>query len=170
VNGNALPRARIPWKPGQGLRLAALTTGSALVLLGCTSRVAPENVAEVPAPVAESRPVTVPGPVATDPSGDEGSLPPEPLLSQVLADASERTGVPVKALVVASSSARTWRDGSLGCPEPGMYYTQALVSGWQLVIRAGEQTLDYRMGDRADSFMLCQPRRARDLGRFRDER
>lgn len=24
----------------------------------------------------------------------------------------------------------TWNDGSLGCPVPGKYYTQALVEGW----------------------------------------
>jgi hypothetical protein len=30
-----------------------------------------------------------------------------------------------------------WNDGSLGCPEPGMMYTQALVNGYWLIIEAG---------------------------------
>jgi len=28
----------------------------------------------------------------------------------------------------------TWRDGSLGCPQPGMRYTQALVDGYKITL------------------------------------
>lgn len=97
-------------------------------------------------------------------SSDGLVLPPESLLSQALADASRRTGVPVEALTVVESSSRTWRDGSLGCPEPGMSYTQALVPGWRLIIRAGEELLDYRTGARGTAFMFCPPGRAEDPG------
>jgi hypothetical protein len=97
-------------------------------------------------------------------NGDGLVLPSESLLSAALADASRRTGVPVDALTVVESSSRTWRDGSLGCPEPGMNYTQALVPGWRLVIRAGEDLLDYRIGERGTAFMFCPPDRARDPG------
>ena len=75
-------------------------------------------------------------------------LPPEHLLAPVLADAAERTSLPVEDLVVEGAWRRTWSDGALGCPQPGMYYTQALVPGWQVILRAGEQTLDYRLSDR----------------------
>lgn len=100
-------------------------------------------------------------------------LPPEHLLAPVLADASERSGVAAGELAVVTSSPRTWRDGSLGCPEPGMVYTQALVPGWWLVLKAGDRELDYRLTDRAGAFLLCAAGRSRDEGLangLRDER
>jgi hypothetical protein len=80
--------------------------------------------------------------------------PPETLLAPVLADASERSGVAAEELVVSGSWHRTWSDGSMGCPQPGMHYTQALVTGWRVVVQAGEQLLDYRISDRG-YFTLC---------------
>ena len=127
-------------------RVAALAVALLLPgLLGC-------------APYAESADVT---------------LPPEHLLAPVLADASERSGVAAEDLAVVTSSPRTWRDGSLGCPAPGMVYTQALVPGWHLVLKAGDRELDYRLTDRAGAFLLCEAGRSRDEGlpnALRDER
>jgi hypothetical protein len=40
----------------------------------------------------------------------------------------------------------TWSDGSLGCPEPGMLYTQALVRGYRIVLQAGDERLEYHAG------------------------
>ena len=31
----------------------------------------------------------------------------------------------------------TWRDGSRGCAQPGMAYTQALIDGSRITLRAG---------------------------------
>lgn len=84
----------------------------------------------------------------------EDVLPPEHLIAPVLADASERSDVATPELEVTASSRRTWSDGSMGCPQPGMHYTQALVSGWRVVVQAGGQTLDYRLSDRG-YFVLC---------------
>ena len=58
-------------------------------------------------------------------------------------------------VVVSSPSRRTWNDGSLGCPEPGHFYTQALVEGWQAVVRAGTTLYDYR-GAGMTTFKLCR--------------
>ena len=44
----------------------------------------------------------------------------------------------VKVLTVESV---TWSDGSLGCPEPGMMYTQALVRGHRIRVDAAGTTL-----------------------------
>ncbi|WP_418605475.1 hypothetical protein [Georgenia sp. SUBG003] len=48
----------------------------------------------------------------------------------------------------------TWNDGSLGCPEPGTVYTQALVDGYHVVLEAGGERYDYRVGGAAD-VRLC---------------
>ncbi len=68
------------------------------------------------------------------------------LVSEVeaaLADASERSGVPVERIAVASALAVTWSDGSLGCPQPDMMYTQALVPGYLLVLEVDGERVEY---------------------------
>ena len=66
---------------------------------------------------------------------------------------SDLSSVPVSDLTVESQEGVTWPDGSLGCPEPGMMYTQALVEGYRVVIRAGERTYDFR--GTGTTFRLC---------------
>jgi hypothetical protein len=150
---------------GRWLHLVALAAGVG-VLLGCAPRGGAGDPAVPGSPEREPSATTglPPDAAVVSANGDGLVLPSEPLLSAALADASRRTGVPVDALTVVESSPRTWRDGSLGCPEPGMNYTQALVPGWRLVIRAGEELLDYRMATRGTAFMFCPPDRAEDPG------
>lgn len=76
-----------------------------------------------------------------------------------LADAAKRTSLPRARLQLASAEAVTWPDGSLGCPEPGMMYTQALVPGYRVRIVAGEQVLDYHASVRG-GLVLCPAERA----------
>jgi hypothetical protein len=86
-------------------------------------------------------------------------------LSQVtrsaLADAARRTGLAPDALKVLSAEVVTWSDGSLGCPQPGMMYTQALVPGYRVRIQAGGQVLDYHAG-RGGRPTLCPAEHAVD--------
>jgi len=63
-----------------------------------------------------------------------------------LADAARRTGRKPADLKVLSAEAVTWPDGSLGCPQPGMMYTQALVPGYRVRIEVDGQVLDYHAG------------------------
>ena len=72
--------------------------------------------------------------------------------------ASDLSAVPVTELTVARAEAVTWPDGSLGCPEPGMMYTQVLVDGYWVVIRAGDETYDFR--GTGTTFRLCPPGRS----------
>ena len=69
-------------------------------------------------------------------------------IDDALTDASRRTGLKRTELEVLSAEAVTWSDGSLGCPQPGMMYTQALVPGFRIRVRAGTETLDYHAGRR----------------------
>lgn len=79
---------------------------------------------------------------------------PQQHLARVLADASERTGVPRDRLEVVRAQAVQWRDGSLGCPEPGMSYIQMIVDGFWVELVADGSRLDYRMDGRGN-FRLC---------------
>lgn len=83
----------------------------------------------------------------------------ESVTATVLQDAAQRTGIDTVDLIVESARPVTWGDGSLGCPEPGMNYTQALVPGYRILVRAGGQLLDYHAGRRGH-FMLCPAGRA----------
>jgi hypothetical protein len=103
--------------------------------------------AETPAGAAsEDQPVTSANVSTAGIPGD--------ILNSVLEDAAQRLGVAADELVVTRAEAVTWPDGSLGCPEPGMFYTQALVDGYWIVIEAGSQSLDYRVTGNGN-FRLC---------------
>lgn len=135
-----------------------LPAGVALLLAGCTLAVAPDDSVSPLAPPVGATPVSAPADAApaTPAVGDVSmSGIPGDLLNAILADASERTGLSPDALVVTQAEATTWNDGSLGCPEPGMFYTQALVDGYQIVVEADGQALDYRVQS-SGFFRLCE--------------
>ena len=87
------------------------------------------------------------------------AIPPgaSPVAEAAIADASTRFGV--QATVVAVERV-TWRDGSLGCPQPDMAYTQGLVPGWRLTLAAGERSFDYHASERG-RVVYCPPGRAK---------
>ena len=63
-----------------------------------------------------------------------------------LADAVKRSGLDKSAVKVITSEPVTWSDGSLGCAQDGLNYTQALVRGFRVRIKAGETWLEYHAG------------------------
>ena len=90
----------------------------------------------------------VPGAVNhTDEAAPVVNAPPA-LIEAALDDAAQRTGMPRVSIVVVRADGVVWPDGSLGCPQPGMMYTQALVPGFRIVLRAGDQLLHYTAGTR----------------------
>ena len=76
-------------------------------------------------------------------------------MERVIADASTRSHVDPDAMVVLRSESLVFSDGSLGCPKPDVVYTQAPIPGYRVVLRAGEQTLDYRITKRG-YLILCE--------------
>jgi hypothetical protein len=80
---------------------------------------------------------------------------PDGLLKQIFEDLSERLGVEIEKIEVVKAEAVEWSDGSLGCPQPGQFYTQALVNGYWLILEVGAATYDYRASERG-SFILCE--------------
>ena len=68
---------------------------------------------------------------------------PAEMIEAALDDAANRSTTARADIKVTSAEPVTWPDGSLGCPKPGMMYTQALVAGYRIVLQAGEQTLNY---------------------------
>jgi hypothetical protein len=58
-------------------------------------------------------------------------------------------------LALVSFKEVTWPDGSLGCPEPGMYYTQALVEGYEVLLRHQDRLYAYH-GAQDEVPFLCE--------------
>ncbi len=69
-----------------------------------------------------------------------------PAAREAVADLAQRLGVPEGEVRVVSMEEVTWRDGSLGCAEPGTMYTQALVDGSRIVLEAEATTYEYHQG------------------------
>jgi hypothetical protein len=87
--------------------------------------------------------------------GPSASIPgPASIRDEIIADAARRAGVDPADVTVLSAEARTWGDGSLGCPEAGMSYTQVQVDGYQAIVSAGSNTYDYRIG--RGRWRLCE--------------
>lgn len=72
-----------------------------------------------------------------------------------MADLADRMDTPLSDIVLVSQEEVMWRDGSLGCPQPGFSYTQALVDGYKVTLQIG--SIEYAYHGRAghDPF-LCQ--------------
>jgi hypothetical protein len=85
---------------------------------------------------------------------------PQGILDPILTEAAKLAKVPVEQVVIVRAESALWNDGSLGCPEPGMVYTQAVVNGYWVVIKAAGKTYDFRVGPRG-SFRLCPPGQGR---------
>ncbi len=61
-------------------------------------------------------------------------------------DMARRLDADVDGIEVVTARAVTWGDGSLGCPEPGMMYTQALVPGFYIRLRHDSDDAYYHAG------------------------
>ena len=93
-----------------------------------------------------------------DPAVDLKSQPRADSLSALaVTDLASRLGIPETDIEVLSEENVTWRDGSLGCPRPGMMYTQALVEGSRIVLRAGGRDYSYHSGAGKPPFYCEDP-------------
>jgi hypothetical protein len=76
-------------------------------------------------------------------------------IEQATIDLADRLGVKPGAVTLISYEPVTWGDGSLGCPQPDMMYTQALVDGYQIQLQVDGQVYNYHGANGEDPF-LCE--------------
>ncbi len=94
---------------------------------------------------------------AADPSGPVPPARSPDLTRTILAaidDVSCRTRLKPGAVKLDSAESVTWQDGSLGCPEPDVMYTQMLVPGYRVRIEAGGRLWVYHAA-KFGTPMLC---------------
>ena len=102
----------------------------------------PTRIPNVPTPAVQAG-----SPVAT-------AAVPRAVRRAVAKDAARRFGVAESAVVLSGAEQVTWRDGSLGCPQPGQMYTQALVPGFRLTATTAEGTFLYHT-DSQGQVLVC---------------
>jgi len=71
------------------------------------------------------------------------------------ADLAQRLNLSAEEITVTGLEEVTWRNGALGCPKPGMMYTQSLIPGYKITLQAGEATYAYH-GAAGQKPFLCE--------------
>jgi hypothetical protein len=108
----------------------------AVLTLGCGSEADPTEEPTV---------TSTPAPSPTGPAAD------------AVADLATRLDVDAASIEVVAEEAVTWRDGSLGCARPGHSYTQALVEGSRITLRANGTDYEYHSGGSNPPFWCEKP-------------
>jgi hypothetical protein len=78
-------------------------------------------------------------------------------VDQSIQDLAGRLQVAPAEIEYLDFEAVVWPDGSLGCPQPGMEYTQVLVEGFRIRLQHAGQIYEYHGGGRRAPF-LCEAR------------
>lgn len=112
----------------------------------------------------------------TAPEATPGSTDPEPVvgaqstiaaatemnvneqLAFAIADLAGRLSVAESDIGTAAVRQVTWRSGALGCPAPGMSYTEALVPGLLIILQVGEEGYGYHAGQGGQPFYCPRER------------
>ena len=112
-----------------------------------------------------------PTPPESYPSSQEGEaaanptipVPDSPMIQEQIekakADLASIVGLDAAQIDLVEYQSVTWRDGSLGCPRPGMAYTQMLVEGYRIQLQAGGKQYDYHGAAGRDPFYCANPSR-----------
>lgn len=117
--------------------------GSDTTFAGSTTSVSVTTTTSIPEETVPSVPTSNP------------NTAPESVVEKAVEDLASRAGVATDSIVVVLAEEKTWPDGSIGCPQPGMSYTQALVDGSRVLLRAGDRLYDYHAGADGEPF-LCE--------------
>jgi hypothetical protein len=74
-------------------------------------------------------------------------------------DLAQRMNIPVESVVLSSAKSVRWRSGALGCPKPGVSYTEALVPGTVIYLLADNMIHAYHARFAGEPF-YCPRERA----------
>lgn len=72
-----------------------------------------------------------------------------------IADLSARLAIDPATIVVGSVEEVTWRDSSIGCPEPDRAYLQVLTPGQRILLDVDGVRYEYHT-DRGDRVVYCE--------------
>lgn len=79
----------------------------------------------------------------------------EKIVTEAKNDLAQRLAIDVGQIELLEATSIIWPDGSLGCPQPGMLYTQVQVDGVRLRFRVKDHIYEYHSGGTRAPF-LCE--------------
>ncbi|MDY6877643.1 MAG: hypothetical protein SWK90_15785 [Chloroflexota bacterium] len=85
------------------------------------------------------------------------------LVMQAKEDLAMRLSVRVDQIDLIEAEAVIWPDSSLGCPQPGMMYTQVQHDGSLVRLRIGKRIYNYHSGGNRPPFLCEQATQGDDL-------
>jgi hypothetical protein len=97
-------------------------------------------------PLEEGEVIEMPAPGAPNPRVK--------LIQAVTLDLGQRLNLAIDQIELVQVTETTWGDSSLGCPQPGMVYSMALISGYQIILKAQGELYFYHTGE-TSTFILC---------------
>lgn len=121
-----------------------------------TTTTVPETTTTVPETTTTmvEATTTTGGTVPDVPSSNPNNAP-EQVLAKALLDLQSRLNVDPVDVTVVLSEQKTWNDGSIGCPQPGIVYTQAQVDGARVLLEVDGRLYAYHAGADGEPF-LCE--------------
>jgi hypothetical protein len=79
------------------------------------------------------------------------------VVQQAIAMLATQLAVDPARIDVLRSEEVTWRDGSIGCPQPGHMYTQAMVPGSLVELAYDGKTYMFHQSGRQPPFYCANP-------------
>jgi hypothetical protein len=77
------------------------------------------------------------------------------VIDGAVGDLATRLDVAEVTIDVLDARPVSWRDGSIGCPDPGLAYAQAEVPGSLIVLRGGDASYRYHAAA-GSPFFYCE--------------
>ncbi len=132
--------------------LGPLLLAATLFSSACAPGGAGGQVPTLAAPLPSAAPAS---PVPSVLPGSSSSADAQPAIDAALAQAAAHLGVSPPDLHVDQVEAREFGDSSLGCPKPGLMYSQIVTPGFVIIISGPGKQLEYH-ADTRGQIVLCQ--------------
>jgi hypothetical protein len=117
---------------------------------------APEE-SPLPSPEMGESPLPPPKVESPVPTPLPGAIEFSDVAHELRMKATAKMDVPPDSLTALSVEGVTWRDASLGCPEPGKMYAQVLTDGWRAVYQNTEgDRIEVHATQDLDAFVICE--------------
>lgn len=141
-------------------RLTIASATLAILLAACAT----EAPGDARSPTASPTLSPIDSPAASPTAGENMGEMDQQMIDEVVQQAADDTGITADEISVVSAEAVTWSDGSIGCPEEGMAYTQALVPGFRVVLDVAGEEIHYHAGSDGQFFACDDPQPPLDGG------
>jgi hypothetical protein len=79
------------------------------------------------------------------------------LIQTALNDLSNRLSISRDQITLTDAKTVIWSNSSLGCPQPGMAYMEALIPGYLILLTADGREYEYHAGNDAKVFLCESP-------------